>query len=105
MFDRRLLLIFTLGSLLTAAPAYAGDEDEDDDRRRRAASQMELQRALKYGKIRPRHEVLGEQQARLGGSVIEAELEREWGGGYVWKFKVPTSDGRITRVRVDPTSK
>ncbi|WP_207537456.1 PepSY domain-containing protein [Sabulicella rubraurantiaca] len=82
--SRRALAIL----LLAPAPAWA---ESDQERARRA---------LREGRIRPLSEILAIVQPRLGGRVIEVELDEE-DGRFVYEFKVMTPRGRIREVEVD----
>ncbi len=82
--SRRALAIL----LLASATAWA---DSDQERARRA---------LREGRIRPLSEILAIVQPRLGGRVIEVELDEE-DGRFVYEFKVMTPRGRIREVEVD----
>jgi len=98
MLDRRVFLLAG-GPFLGIGYAYAGDDDDDEDR----ASRSDLQRAFQEGKIRPLADVLAEQQSRIGGNIIDAELELE-SGSYVYKLRVLTSDGQVNKLRIPATA-
>lgn len=74
-----------------ATPACAGDDHE------------RARRAVESGQALPLAEILRRLGGRLGGEIIEVELERE-DGRYVYEFKVITPAGRVREVEVDALS-
>ncbi|MEE4296333.1 MAG: PepSY domain-containing protein [Wenzhouxiangella sp.] len=79
--------------LVGPLPVLADDEDDHE----------EAWRAVKARQALPLAEILREVNGRLGGDIIEVELERE-DGRYVYEFKVITSAGQLLEIYVDALS-
>ena len=98
--DRRALLL-ALAALGTGSPALARDDDDHRKRRRSGRHDHErARRALDEGRARPLADILAEVRPRLGGEVIDVELDRE-DGRYVYEFKVITPAGQLREIEVD----
>jgi hypothetical protein len=98
MLDRR-GFILALGPSLAAGQAGWAEERPG----RKAADRGDhdrARRALQRGEIRSLSEILADLKPELGGEVIEVELKSK-NGGYLYKFKILPSSGRLWEVYVD----
>ncbi|WP_306029236.1 PepSY domain-containing protein [Stappia sp. MMSF_3263] len=86
-----LLLALLLGASLAGASAFAGSDHE------------KAMRAVREGRALPLAEILPGIESRIGGRVLEVELERE-DGRYFYEFKMVTTSGRLLEVMVDAAS-
>jgi uncharacterized membrane protein YkoI len=86
---RRAVLAPILSAFLAAAPARADDLSAD-----------RVRSLVERGEILALEEILKRNEARLGGRVIEIEIEAER-GGYMYEIKVLRPDGRYRELEID----
>ncbi|MFT4257864.1 MAG: PepSY domain-containing protein [Pseudoxanthomonas sp.] len=88
-------LTITTGLLIPVSAVLAGKHDHDH---------VEVRELLRRGEILPLAKVLEAVTVKVPGDVIEVELDREdanEGGGWEYKVKVLTPDGRVRKITLD----
>lgn len=91
ILDRRTFVFALALTVASSGGAYPGDDRRDHERARRA---------LEEGRARPLADILTQVRGRLGGEVIDVELDRE-NGRYIYELKVITPAGQLREVHVD----
>lgn len=86
-----LSFVLLAGASLAGASALAGGDHE------------KAMRAVREGRALPLAEILPGIESRIGGRVLEVELERD-DGRYFYEFKMVTTSGRLLEVMVDAAS-
>ncbi len=86
-----LAALLSVGLLPVAPPAWA---DSDQNRAREA---------VKSGKVKPLKAILKAVRRQVEGQVLDAEL-LEFGGVWLYRIRVLTSDGRVLDLGVDGQS-
>jgi uncharacterized membrane protein YkoI len=96
--DRRTFLAALAGLL---AYPHSGRADDGDGRDSEGEDDHdEIRRALRAGLVRPLSEIAASVRDRVGGEVIDVQVERE-GGRYIYELKVLQDSGRLREVYVD----
>jgi uncharacterized membrane protein YkoI len=89
-------------ALIVSAEPSASAQGPDDAKAARHISEVqERARALvEAGLLRPLTEIMKTMRGRVNGDTIDVDL-LEIGGGYFYRFKVLTPDGRVEELYVD----
>jgi uncharacterized membrane protein YkoI len=86
---RTLALIVLLTDLLTSAVAHADSLGAD-----------RVRALVERGEILPLTDILKRNEERVGGRIIEVEIEQKR-GTYVYEIKVLRADGRYRELKID----
>jgi uncharacterized membrane protein YkoI len=85
----RAVLAIVVVAILAAVPAWADSLSAD-----------RVRALVERGEILRLEEILKRNEARLGGRIIEIEIERKR-GTYLYEIKVLLPDGRYREVKID----
>jgi uncharacterized membrane protein YkoI len=91
-FGARVALFLLLPLVSSAVPVWRSDDDNEEARW-----------AVQSGRALPLAEILRRLDGRLGGDIIEVELDED-DGRYVYEFKVITRGGQLLEIEVDALS-